>query len=454
MGGWLSRLRPSWLFPTEADRIERARRRLSRGDPAEARLELEGLESDEATALLAEAEHRLVEMNLERARGEIQAGELEDAEQRLELADRFAAAGHRRAVREVRRELRRARADRRAAEAPRTPQVSSDPFGGGGGGLVQGGPEVPVEEPSPGFGADPVFSLPPDDPRVRYALLLEAYPEEVRARSQALGAGYAEAVLLLEQGSAERAMEALTPFVDRDPVARYERARAALSSGDPGRAATDLRIFGEELGHQRIGQNHTGVLLARVLASLGRTEEGLALVESLRSEQPGDLELAAVHVSLLASAGDLAGADARGVELLRKVPRDMGLVRLLARIRLQGGKRREAAEVLEAGLAKVCTTPGKCGSQPLDVEAARMLAQIYLEDREQPRRVEQLFEEIAQAGPKPAWIDGYLHALRARNRGEPGAVDQARALLAELPPEDPRRALLNRHFDLSPPTDA
>ena len=51
-------------------------------------------------------------------------------------------------------------------------------------------------------------------------------------------------------------------------------------------------------------------------------------------------------------------------------------------------------QALEGGLAKTCNTPGKCGYQPFDVQAGRMLAQLYLEDRLDPKRASELLTEI------------------------------------------------------------
>ncbi len=59
---------------------------------------------------------------------------------------------------------------------------------------------------------------------------------------------------------------------------------------------------------------------------------------------------------------------------------------MLARIRVGLGKRMAAMQALEGGLNTCCSSPGKCGNQPFDVAAGRMLARLYLEDRMEPKR--------------------------------------------------------------------
>ncbi len=437
----------SWIFPSPADKIAKARRFLARDDPGSARLMLEGLEGEEAQQVRLDAEAGLVRLNLEQARICANAGELPAATEHVQLAANFAGERFGTELRQARRVLREARSSQRQAAQARAAAKASGPLGGSccASGSCGGGAPVPPETPSAGFGGDPIFSLPPDHPQVRYALLLEAYPEELRARYMALGRDFAEAVLALEDGQASQAFQRLEAFVEREPAARFQRGLAALQTGQAARAASELRAFGAACGHQRLGRVHSAVLLARALGADGRRDEALRVLQQAR-ERADDPELMANQVALLEAGGRLAEADALGVELLRLAPRDMGVHKLLARIRLKGGKRMEAMQVLESGLSKLCKGPGKCGSQPLDVDAARMLAQLYLEDRLEPRRCEELLRDIATSGAESSWLDAYLQALRARNQGDPGFQEQARALLRGLPENHPGRAAVQERL--------
>jgi tetratricopeptide (TPR) repeat protein len=430
----------SWLFPSEADRVAKARKVFERGDPGQARLLIEGLEGPEAEALREQVFDRLVQLNLEAVEHCANAAELDAAAEHLELAERFASSRHRDALREARGVLREARVVARAVAPPKKKSG-----GAGHSGCASGScgtrEAIPPEAPSPGFGADPIWSLPHDHPQVRYALLLETYPEALRERFLALGAAFAEAVLLLEDGEHRRAFEALEPFVAQDPVVRLPRAQAAVAMKQLPRAASELRAFADAYGHQRAGNFHTGVLLARALGGDGRLQEALDLVRSLRATDD-DLELHLNEVVLLETLGRLPEADEAGRALLRRAPGDLGIHKLLARIRVKGGERTAAMQVLESGLTRLCKGPGKCGSQPFDVEAGRFLAQLYLEDRVQPKRAEELLAEIAKYARQPEWIDGYLRALVARNGGGAELDALVEGLLQGLPEGDARRALV------------
>ncbi len=431
----------SWLFPGPSERIGKARKLLERGDAGQAKLMLEGIEGGEAELLREQVFDRLVQMNLEACDGSVSAGELHAAAENLALAEQFAGARHRPALRQARKAMREARTAARVESPPKGKLGHS----GCASGSCGAGGEVPVEAPSPGFGADPVFSLPPDHPQVRYALLLEGYPEDLRKRFLALGTDFAQAVLHLEDGEAAQAWDAMEPFVATEPAVRLPRARAALAQQRFARAASELRAFGDALGHQRAGGAHTAVLLARALASDRRIEDALAVIQAQRAIDR-DLELAGNEVALLEALDRLPEADQAGVALLRQAPGDFGVHKMLARIRVKGGERLAAMQVLESGLTRLCKGPGKCGSQPLDLDAARMLAQLYLEDRLQPKRVEELLSDISKYRRQPAWMDAYLDVLRARNQGTGAVEEKARALLRGVPDADPRRALVQKNL--------
>ena len=88
------------------------------------------------------------------------------------------------------------------------------------------------------------WSLPPDHPHVR--LRNESYPKELQKRLIDLGADFAEATLLIEDGKAFEAYERLSLFVEADPAARFERARAALHSQKGEAAISDLTFLAKK----------------------------------------------------------------------------------------------------------------------------------------------------------------------------------------------------------------
>lgn len=412
------------LFGNDPDsRVERARRLLERGEADEARRELEGLERPDAVTLLGEAKGRLVAMNLDEALARIHSGDGEGAQEHMDLATTFGATPDQ--LRKVRRAAREAAAEERARQEAEAASQS-----------------VQLE------GDDPLWSLPPDDPRLRYALLLESWPEDLRERLAALGPDYARAVMLLEDGQPGPAQEALSAFIGQEPAARFDRARALLATGQQMRAASDLATFGDHVGHQVIGQTNTAVLLAQLWARNGRADAALDMLE--RQPEPG-LAVDGAKVSLLEAMGRYEDAILAAEALILRAPKDQGLYRVLARSRVRTGDRAGAKGALEAGLAKTCSSPGKCGNQPYDVSAARMLAVLYLEDQTEPERVDELLSDIRAHAQEPAWEDGYIAGLVARNAGDLDESSRiARQLLGGLAADDPRRDVVSRSLTALP----
>jgi hypothetical protein len=409
------------LFGTDIDsKLARAQRFLDTGEHHEARWILEGMDHPEAQKMLSVALTGLVDGNLDEARAQFSSGNRAGAEEHLVLARNFGASPD---------QLRSARRDGRASmPAPKVKKV------------------VP---PSGPVGKDPIWSLPPDDPRLRYALMVEAYPEGLRERLLTLGATFAEAAMRTDSGDPEGAVKALSPFVEQDDVVRFERARAAISAGSLPAAASDLMQFGDSIGHQRIGAHHTCVMMVQTLVQLGRAQEALDRIvpEIEKSRTPQEqIMMRSAEAQLLFTLERDEEADTKTATLLRESSRDMGLVKLLSRIRNRRGQRVNAMAVLEDGLNRCCSAPGKCGSQPLDLEAVRLLAGMYLEDRIEPKRTAELLKDLKTHRKQPTWGDSYLDALVARNEGSPTIKERVQMLGQGLAPNDPRHARLASAF--------
>jgi tetratricopeptide (TPR) repeat protein len=417
----------SWLFPSEEDRLSKARKLVERGSYAEARGLAESLSVEGAAVVAAQAREGLAKLNADEAVACANAGQFERAEEHLELALQFAGAPTD-VVKAARREVREIR-QAATVKAKRGAQLANDPS---------------IQSP-PGVGGDPLYSLPPDDPRLRYAMALEAWPEDLRERLVALGPEFAQGVNLIEDGDPEAAIQALTPFIEREPAARYERSRAAQAAGNLALAASDLAAFADAVGHQTIGRVHTGALLGGLLAQQGRVQDALAAVDRGLASEPDSMPLQGTRAMVLEGLGRFEEADELARSLVKKAPRDLGLYRLMARCRVRGGKRVEAMQVLEAGLSRNCTS-GRCGAQPFDVEAGRMLARLYLEDRLDDSRAAELIGQIKSSVRQPGPFEAYLDALMARNGADPGATDAARRLLGSLKPQDPLRQVIAEAF--------
>jgi hypothetical protein len=409
------------LFGADPDsKIAKAEKMIGLAEFHEARWLLDGLDHPKTATLMEQAMLGLLEANLEEGRARYSAGDREGAEEHLALAREFGANNE-----QLRNARRRGRDSMPVAKEPE-----------------------PEEETAPP-GDDPIWSLPPDDPRLRYALMIERYPESLRERMLALGASFAEAAMLTENGRPADAVRALQPFTAQDDVARFERAKAAIAAEELPIAASDLMAFGDAIGHQTIGASHTAVMMVQTLVRLGRADEALTRIEPLIDASRSSAErvmLSGAEAQLLFMLGRDDEADVKTTALLRESSRDLNLVKLLARVRMRKGNRVNAMQLLEDGLNRCCSAPGKCGSQPLDLEVVRMLIVLYLEDNIEPKRVRELMADLEKHRKKPSWDDAYILALIDRNEGNPSLDQRVSTLRQGLAPNDARNGVLNKAF--------
>ena len=415
--GWFSRTFGSSI---EA-KIERAEYYLAQQEYNDARLEIVDVDTPKAKELLKECTEKLALLNLEHAQGRFSAGEYDAAKEHLELARSFGATSEQ--IQQVRNQGRiyrkeREEKERQAREAKKVQRDIGDNF---------------------------IWGLPDDDPRLRYAMRIERYPQELHKRLVQLGTGFAEATLAIEDLGPQAALPMLAPFLDKDPVARFEHMRAALGVGDMHQALADLLIFKEQVGHHIIDGMHTKALLSQLLTQTGQSEEALKELDQDNQDHPA---LAMVRAQILESRDQLEEAEQAWVELLKKLPKNLNVYKALARVKIKQNQRAEATNILESALNSCCKT-GTCGSQPLDVNLLRMLAQIYLEDRQQLPRAKEILRDISRITSQPAWEDQYLAALAARNEGHPFSQDITKTLLANLSESDPRRRLVLQAFPQS-----
>lgn len=427
----------SWLFPSEDDRIERARALLENKRYADARLEVLDIERDEARGLVDACERALAELNLEEAISWGAAGDERRVDMHMELADTFKKPGMDERFREVRRTLREQRqarrdADRRAREEKEARLLSVDPFGMAG--------SSSLLEPVPGMGA---LQEDPEERAQRLALVIENYPADLRASAEALGPPFGQALLDLEDGRPDLALPALMAMPEDNALVRWERARAAYALGDARAAAREVRAFAEIAGrHLPMGRQHTGVFLAQLLAEGGDVPEAIRCLRNLRASEPGVGGV--LLAQLLEVTGELAEADTLLREQIKAHPKAMQLYQLLARVRVRGGDRPAAIQALEAAQVHQCAS-GRCGTVPIQPEMLRDLAILYLEEGAGADRARELIEQASQRGLEPSWEAAYLMALAAVADGNPQAPALAQAL-REQTPEGPLRERLDTYL--------
>ena len=421
----------SWLFPTEEDRIAKALLRVD-SDPVEARELVLDLDRDDARVVLAQANASLVRKNLFAAQGSARQGDDHRVQTHMELVQQFHDGSMDEEIRAGRRLLREIRSERSASdqlarEQKQARQMAADPLGMTGG--------ASWLDPQPDGG---VYDPERDEVEARLALIIENYPSALQERVTELGAAFAKAVIDLEDGRADKALQVLLQLPDEEPLVRWERARCAQALRDPAAAAREIRAFAERAsGHHDMGRVHSAELLAQLLTRTGQPKEALRVLRALRANEPE--RGGVLFAQLLEATGELKEAEHTLVELIRKHPRTQMLYALLARIRLRGGHRVQAMRALEASMEATCCTPGKCGYQPPSVDILRGLATLYLEDGIERERAIDLASQAFQQVEKPQWEDLYLRALVARAQLEPDAMNLAERLRQRTPSEDALR---------------
>lgn len=330
----------------------------------------------EVRQALQETKRMLVEANEQRARELAELGCFEEAANALhfalELADEEEAAAR------LRAEL--ASLDRRQKTHEKA-QIDAETKGPEGDEFMGDTFEERFE----------IFLMGLEDPEVA---------EQYRARGEA----FAQAVLLLQEGEATRAIAALQDLLaggDDHPLVHLELGRALLFAGGTERstAAVDhLRRWVD--GHPT--DYDASTTLAEALRQAGRADEATELLEQVADEAPPDslaLQHLAEHLVIL---GEWQAAAAACQEGLAHRPRATELKRLLG-VALHGlGRSAEATKLMEAVLRERWRFDPETGELEFDRATAASLARIYLaaDSLGQAERALDLLRALEQGAPE------------------------------------------------------
>ena len=413
----------SWLSPSPEKRIQKAKKLLEKKKFADARMELNGLTHHETKYLLDAAHAGLVAVNLEHAISWAHAGDPDRVRIHMELAENFhngrddqAFKDTRRAIREIREVKQRDHDIKHAEREARL--LAIDPIAGTG----------PQDSPHPVPGEMAVEDV---ELQARLAFLEESYPEPLRPSMSRLGGAFLTAVLKIEEGNPKAALPTLLGLSDSVAVVRYERARAAHQLSDNKAAARELRAFAELTPHCQIGTNHTGVMLAQIMAEMGQMDDALGLLRILRQSEPklgGGL-----FAQLLEATNQLEEAETVLRELLLDYGNDDNLYLMLARVRLRAGHRVAAMRALESSMDRVCNAPGSCAHRPASPDVLRLLSLLYFEEGTDDKRALSLHEDLRKISSPTSWDDRYVDALKAKAIGAPNADQLAASLYRDAP---------------------
>ena len=417
----------SWLSPSPEKRIAKAEKYISSKLFAEARNEVQGLDHPQTSAIISKAEAGLTRANLEAALSWAHAGDDERVARHMELARKFHSGEIEEEFQSVQREISDLNSDRKEQKEAHKRQVEER--------LLQVDTSAFRKDAPAAMLPDGLSGEDAEQAMMRISLVLENYAPELQKTVPSLGTEYATGLLALEDGKAEEALQTLLAMDSKQPLVRYERARAAYSLGDANAAKKEIESFAKLAGgHHMMGSRHSGVFLAQLMAETGEPQQAINKLLELRKNAPklGSSLLA----QLLFMTKAYKEAEIVLGNLILDHPRQSAFYKLLAMVRVEGGFRVEAMSALEQALQATHCAPGSCGYQPPDPEVKRMLATLYFEDGIELDRARELIGEIPK-NPKPQWEDLYLTALAAKQAQNPNASKLAEVLLQNTPEEHP-----------------
>ncbi len=412
------------LFGAEPEqRLERARKALDGGQPAEA-LDLyqrvrdgaDGREElvEQAAQGITEASTALVELNLREADLSQESGDLEGAFHHLETALELCSGDD-----------QRTRVTDRMALMEDALAAADEPQA-----LFTNEGAVGEEDP----------------PEVEWELLLGTLIDEVAEDYHEREPAYRDAVLALNAGSIEEAAAALEALRDddpEDPLTRFELGRAYLSLERFADAAVELAAAREEIGFDpidRSGMLQIGLLEADALLGSGRSQEARSLLDEAVEDQGENVSLMFLRGRIEQAMDDHDAVEDTFGRLTVLAPQMVEAAMVLGQSRMQRGDMAGAADVLETGIKRHCGT-GTCQVKPVSVPAARMLVQCYVELGKKFRDAEDLLLQIrgSQEGHL-TWADHLLHGRLHEARGDAAKMIESRQAALEAVPDDLPRA--------------
>ncbi len=251
------------------------------------------------------------------------------------------------------------------------------------------------------------------DPHSLEALAYQAQLRELRGDQAAALASYAMAI---DQAQATSSPEGAANL-------RLERARLLVEMNDNDRARADLDVVLKAQPKQPMAQYLSALLYGRA-ANWKAADDALAAVGPVLPRMPnGDFTLAVVKANLGQPEQAIAAAERQ----VARTPGDLGAAKLLAKLYLAQKQPARAAETLTA-----VTTAG----HTLDAEALDLLATAYA-GAGQPGRAITAMQQAATLKPDDPQVLTRLAALEMRRGNAPGAelvLERALDITAVAPP--------------------
>jgi tetratricopeptide (TPR) repeat protein len=289
-----------------------------------------------------------------------------------------------------------------------------------------------------GVGGETATGLQDDFPtgqEAHYEALINALDEELAERYEGRPEAFRNALVALNEGRFDSAVEALAELLEgapEDPVLQLELGRARLLADDPEGARELLEQAWLALGDGPL--DATDSLSIPLLWAEAARAGGLdadEIVERLSSLSPPIDErptLAALYADTLLVGGRLKEARELLGFTLRRFPSNPELSLLMARALAASGEPERAIDGLEALVGPACRG-GRCAPGRLHLPSVRELSRLYLDKEAGHQRVGELMAVVARN--QGGLLSAADHEILARWYQQTGETEAATHCAAE-----------------------
>jgi tetratricopeptide (TPR) repeat protein len=271
------------------------------------------------------------------------------------------------------------------------------------------------------------------DVTFQYETLVSMLSDEIRPLYTERAEGFQQAVVDLNTGRTEEALEVLERLAANaadDAVLRLELGRARLLAGEPALACEDFAEAWTALGDEPLdvgGAQFVAALWAEAALAADEAAAVVARLAPLATPDRGHPELCRLYAIALLTAERREEA----LEYLEAVtlmwPQNAELDLLMAQALAASGQRERAIAGLEQAVAASCGAGG-CATPAAHLPSFRLLARLHLLQGN-PERTRELIARVA--GAQHGALGAEDHAILADYYRSIGDLESASAAAAE-----------------------
>jgi len=276
------------------------------------------------------------------------------------------------------------------------------------------------------------------DASFQYEILTTMLQDEVRSLYEGRPIAFQRAVVDLNEGRTDSALEVLersAATAPDDAVGWLELGRARLLSGQAAAAAAAFEAAWKDLGDEPLDEGGSTVMPALWAEASLAAGEATAVVERLRplaAAATGHLEVCRLYATALMESERMGQAVGYLEELTALVSGDAELNFLMAKALIIAGDSERALAGLEQAIEPTCASGG-CARPAPHLPSFRLLARLYLSRRGDLERVSELMAWVANA--QQGYLGAEDHSILAdyyQATGDDAAAADAAAVADRL----------------------